>query len=221
MGLCAVFAADCALAACRVTDFSSAPLASLEEVQRLSFVQQMTQTEYDRLKQLKPGDPDYYSIIADSASRIEPRKAAREKLDGVQVVASPADLLQATPYRSAGAYAAIWASDWLSDDQLRKFVACSSNRRPGLVYAGRLADPKTFSLSFAHLTPIGIEKIRLRVVASRNIANIEDFQAFLDKLGDRDNFGACAAQRGAVRVCSARWHDNVFLLGRHARRQSR
>jgi hypothetical protein len=202
---CALLSAPAAVASCRVSDFASRPLASLNEVQRLSFVRQMTQTEYDRLKRVASGDANYYSIIANSANRAETKQAAQTKLDSLHM-------------QNSDDYAAIWASDFLDDEQSRNFVTCSSNRRPGIVFAGRLASPNTFNLSFAHLTPIGVEKIRLRVVASHNIANIDQFEAFLEQLGEKDNYAAqtfpltlSKPNERAVVIVRAGWETPLFI----------
>jgi len=200
-----LLAAPGAMASCRVSDFTTRPLSSLNEVQRLSFVRQMTQAEYDWLKRSPSGDANYEPLIVQSADRASARKAAQAKLDGLHMP-------------NVNDYATIWASDALDDEQLRNFVACSSNRRPGIVFAGRSAGPATFSLSFAHLTPIGIEKIRLRLVASRNIANIDQFEAFLDKLGEKDQYAAqtfpltlSRPSEGAVVVLRAGWETPLFV----------
>jgi hypothetical protein len=67
---------------------------------------------------------------------------------------------------------------------------CTSQRQPGLTVAGRSETPSSFHLTFTHITPIGIEKITTRVVASYNLANIRDLEAVLAKLGPRDNYTA-------------------------------
>ena len=201
----AALAAPIAMAACRVTDFTPRTLSSLNEIQRLSFVRQMTQTEYDRLKQATAGNANQYSIIANSASRVEASKAAQAKLDSLHL-------------QNSDDYATIWASDFLDDESLRALVTCSSNRRPGIVFAGRLAGPDSFSLSFAHLTPVGVEKIRLRVVASHNIANLDQFESFLDQLGEKDNYAAqtfavalSRQNQRAVIVMRAGWETPLFI----------
>jgi hypothetical protein len=86
------------------------------------------------------------------------------------------------------------------------------------VFAGRRDGPSNFNLSFAHLTPIGIEKIRIRVVASRNVANEGEFEAFLDRLGERDNYVAqtfpltlAKADEPAVLVLRAGWETPLFV----------
>jgi hypothetical protein len=201
-GLAAVNAAR---ATCRVSDFTTTPLSSLKEIERLSFVRQMTQTEYDKLKHANKGDPSYYSFIADSATRAQAKLAAQKALDGLHM-------------QNTDDYASIWASDFLTDEQQRDFITCSSHRRPGIVFAGRLAKPDTFNLSFAHLTPVGIEKIRLQVIASRNISNIGQFEAFLTGLGEKDNYTAetfplMLANPGerAVLVLRAGWETPLFI----------
>jgi len=205
IAICVLLSAPAAMAACRVSDFTQRPLSSLNEIQRLSFVRQMTQTEYDKLKRTASGDANYDPIITSSASRAEANQAAQTKLESLRI-------------RNVDDYAMIWASDFLDDAQLRKFITCSSGRRPGIVFAGRLANPNTFNLSFAHLTPIGIEKIVLRVVASRNIANIAQFEAFLAQLGEKDNYAAQThpltlsnRNEPAVLVMRAGWETPLFI----------
>lgn len=166
-----------AMAACRVTDYTDRTLTSLNEVERLSFVNQMTQTEYTRLKAAAPGSPNYYALIANSANIIEARQAARAKIASLKI-------------ENSDYYMKIWASDFLTDDQLRRWTSCTSNRRPGVTYGGRPDGPAKFNLTFTHLTPVGVEKITIRPVASRNIANIAEFEAFLTNLGEHDNFVA-------------------------------
>lgn len=169
--------APAAMAACRVTDFTARPLTSLNEIQRLSFVSQMTQTEYIRLKQAAPSDPNHYSLIVNSANLIEAKQAARTKIGSLNI-------------ENSDYYMKIWASDFLTDEKLREFTTCSSNRRPGVIYAGRPDGVDKFNLTFAHLTPVGVEKIKVRLVASHNIANIADFEAFLTNMGEQNNFFA-------------------------------
>lgn len=164
-------------AACRVTDFTDRTLSSLNEIQRLSFASQMTQTEFTRLKAVAPGSPNHYALIADSANVMEAKQAARAKIASLKI-------------ENSDYYMKIWASDFLTDEKLREFTSCSSNRRPGVTYAGRPDGPGGFNLTFTHLTPVGVEKITIRPVASRNIANIAEFEAFLASLGEKDNFTA-------------------------------
>jgi hypothetical protein len=205
LALTALATATDVQAACRVSDHLTRPLSSLGEVQRLSFVRQMTDTEYDRLKRAAPGSGDYEPLIAASASRPAAQQAAQAKLDAAHIL-------------NSDDYANIWASDFLDDAALRELVACSSMRRPGIIFAGRPDGPGTFNLSFAHLTPIGIEKIRIRVVASRNVANIADFEAFLNGLGEQDNFKAqtfaltrVRPEEQAVLVLRAGWETPLFI----------
>lgn len=169
--------APAAFAACRVTDFTDKSLSSLNEIQRLSFASQMTQTEYAKLKQAGPGDPNHYSLITNSANLIDVKQAARAKIGSLDI-------------ENSDYYTKIWASDFLTDEKLREFTTCSSNRRPGVVYAGRPDGAGKFNLTFAHLTPVGVEKIKVRLVASHNIANIDEFEAFLTGLGEQNNFFA-------------------------------
>ena len=173
-----VLAAPLAMAsACRVTDFTERTLASLSEVQRLSFVVEMTPTEYARLKAAAPGSANYYELIGKSATALEARQAARSKLESLRV-------------ENIDDYRRFWASDYLTDEQLRKLADCESSRQPGLAVYGRSEDPSTFHLTYVHITPIGIEKILTRVVASANIANLAELEAALAELGPRDNYTA-------------------------------
>jgi hypothetical protein len=55
---------------------------------------------------------------------------------------------------------------------------------------GRSVDPSTFNLTYVHVTPIGIEKITTRVLASGNIANSREFESSLEQLGPQDNYTA-------------------------------
>jgi hypothetical protein len=189
LAIWAWLSAPAAMASCRVSDLRSLQLSSL----------------YDRLKQAAPGEANYYSVIANSANRAEARQTAQTKLDSLHL-------------QNSDDYATIWASDFLDDEQSRNFVTCSSNRRPGIVFAGRLSSQNTFNLSFAHLTPIGVEKIRLRLVASHNIANIDQFETFLEQLGEKDNYTAqtfaltlSKPNQRAVVIVRAGWETPLFI----------
>jgi hypothetical protein len=191
--------------ACRVTDFTDRSMNSLNEVQRLSFVIQMTRTEYDRLKAAASDSANYYDLIAKSPSLIEARQAAQTKLEGLQV-------------QNIDEYRKVWASDFLSDEQLQKLADCESSRQPGLALYGRSQDPSTFHLTYVHITPIGIEKIATRIVASANIANISDLEASLAELGPRDNYTArmfplrlSDPAKPAVLVLRAGWETPRFV----------
>lgn len=161
--------------ACRVTDFSDKPLASLSEVQRLSFAVQMTRTEYDRLRAAQPGNPNYYELIARSESLPAARQAARDRLYSLKL-------------DNVMDYAVFWSHDWLTDEAIRKFADCESGRQPGLAIYGRPESPGEFHLTYVHITPIGIEKITTRVIASDNVANIDQLKADLAALGPKDNY---------------------------------
>ena len=160
---------------CRVTDFSDRPLSSLNEVERLSFAVQMTRTEYDRLKAAQPGSPNYYELIAKSDSLPAARQAARDRLYSLKL-------------DNVMEYAVFWAHDWLSDEAIRKYADCESGRQPGLTLYGRSENPGEFHLTYVHVTPIGIEKITTRVIASDNVANIDQLKADLATLGPQDNY---------------------------------
>src|SRR5262245_59807644 len=97
-----------AIAACRVTDFTSRTLASLNEAQRLSFISQMTETEFDKLRASPPGSANHHDLVAKSASVAEARRAARSKVAGLGV-------------ENIDDYRLIWASDFLTDEELRRF----------------------------------------------------------------------------------------------------
>jgi hypothetical protein len=195
------------MASCRVTDFSDRPLSSLNDVERLSFIRQMTRTEYDHLKAAAPGSPNYVPLIANSASYSDARQAAETKLFSLQ-----------TQMQNVEDFANVWRSDFLTQDKLREFVTCTSNRQPGIVAAGRYETPNTFNLSFAHLTPIGIEKIRIHLVATQNVANADQLQTFLDGLGEKDNYTVQSIPltlskpgERAVVVVRAGWETPLFI----------
>jgi hypothetical protein len=164
-------------AACRVTDFSDKPLSTLSEVQRLSFVLKMTRTEYDRLKAKPQDDANHYALLASSTTLPEARAAAQAKLDSLKL-------------DNVDEYAKVWWHDYLSDGQIRKLADCESARQPGLALYGRSENPGQFHLTYVHITPIGIEKITTKVVASSNIANIAELEADLVALGPQDNYTA-------------------------------
>jgi hypothetical protein len=192
-------------ASCRVTDFTDRTLSSLNEAERLSFVSQMTQTEFDKLHAAPADGANYDPIIAASASVTEARQAALAKFAGLGV-------------ENIDDYRRIWASDYLTDEQLQRYTNCTSGRQPGLTVAGRSESPANFHLTFTHVTPIGVEKITTRLVASYNIANIKEFESFLTALGPRDNYTAqtFALQledptKRAVLVMRAGWETPKFV----------
>jgi hypothetical protein len=194
-----------ALATCRVTDFTDQPLASLNEMQRLSFVSQLERTEFDRLKPKPQGDPNHDPIIAAAASAVDARKAAWAKLDSLKI-------------DNIDDYRRVWRSDFLTDEGLRKYTDCITARAPGLVLAGRPEGPALFHLTYSHLTPIGVEKIATRVIATYNIANVGELEASLDELGMQDNYKARTLPlrivdpaKRAVVVMRAGWETPVFL----------
>ena len=165
--------------ACRITDHTDKPLSALNGVQRLSFLTEMTPTEFQKIKAARPGDPNYDEIVARSATAPDARRAAREKLVSLKV-------------DNVEGYRQIWATDYLSDEQMKRFADCVSGRYPGLTVMGRPVDPSRFNLTYVHVTPIGIEKIVTRVLASGNVANIKQFEASLAELGPQDNYTARA-----------------------------
>ena len=197
--------APAAMAACRVTDFTDKPLSALNEVQRLSFTGQMLRTEYERLRAAKPGDPNHYALIANSTSHAAAKQAAIARL-------------QATMIENIDDYRAIWASDFLTDEGQRKFTDCVTSRQPGLAVAARSEAPGLVHMSFSHLTPIGIEKIAIKLVATRNVANADEFEAFLGNMGFKDNFSAVTfpvrlidPSKRAVIVMRAGWETPKFV----------
>lgn len=162
---------------CRVTDFTDKPVSALSEVQRLAVVTEMTRTEYDRIKAATPDSPNYYKLVANSANITDARKAAYAQLATLK-------LDHVDEYRQ------VWASDFLTDEQLQKYTNCISQRQPGLTVAGRFETPKQFNLTYTHLTPIGIEKIHTQLIASYNIANADALEAAFNELGPQDNYAA-------------------------------
>lgn len=204
---CALGAAGAAQASpCRVTDFTDKPISSLSEVQRLSIVSEMTRTEYDRIKAAPAGSPGYYGLIAESANISAARKAAFDRLATMK-------LDHVDDYRF------IWASDFLNDEQMRKYAMCISTRQPGLLAIGRREDANTFNLTYVHMTPIGIEKIRTQLIASYNVANAGDLEAAFAELGPQDNYAARTfalklqdPSKRAVLVLRAGWESPRFVF---------
>jgi len=191
--------------ACRVTDFTDRTLASLNEMQRLSLVTEMTRTEYDRLKAAAPGTPNHYALLASSASLPEARAAARDRLESLRL-------------DNVDEYRKVWAQDFLTDEGIRKLADCESGRQPGLALYGRPDGAGGFHLTYVHITPIGIEKITTKVVASANIANIADLEADMAALGPRDNYTARTVAlkiadpaKPAVLVLRGGWETPKFL----------
>lgn len=162
---------------CRVTDFTDQPLSSLHEVERLSFVTEMTNTEYDRLKAERQGAPNYYPLIAESKNIRDARQSAMAKLNALNI-------------KNIDGYRKTWAIDFLSDEQQRKFLDCMSQREPGLMVAGRSVSPSQFNLTFTHMTPVGIRKIETELVATNNIANASALEKYLRDIGPQDNYPA-------------------------------
>lgn len=201
----ALLAASPAFATCRVTDFTDLPLSSLNDMQRLSFVSQLERTEFDRLKAKPQGDPNHDATIAAAASATDARKAAWARLEALKM-------------DNIADYRQVWRSDFLTDEQLRKYTDCITARQPGLVMAGRSEGPGLFHLTFSHLTPIGIEKIPTRLIASHNVANVAELEAYLAELGWQDNYKArtfpiriADPTKRAVLVMRAGWETPVFL----------
>jgi len=203
--LAMVCSSQVAMASCRVTDFATKPLSALNEVEQLSFASQMTQTEFDKLHALTAGNDNYIQLVGSSTSVVDARQAARAKLEGLHV-------------DNIDDYRRIWRSDFLTDEQLRHYADCTSQRQPGLTVAGRSESPSEFHLIYTHITPIGIEKITTRVVASYNITNIKELVAALSKLGPQDNYTAQTFAlkledpgKPAVLVMRAGWETPKFI----------
>jgi hypothetical protein len=191
---------------CRVTDFSDKTLSQLNGVQRLAVISEMTRTEYDRFKAAKPGDPNYFDLVATSTSISAARAAAFAKFATLK-------LDHVDDYRQ------IWASDFLTDQQLRDYLNCGSRRQPGLMVAGRFETPDQFNLTYVHMTPIGIEKITTQLIASYNIANVDELEAAFRELGPQDNYAARTVSlriadptRRAVLVLRAGWESPRFVF---------
>lgn len=191
--------------ACRVTDFTDRSLASLHEVERLALVTEMTRTEYDRLKAAAPGTANHYPLLANSASLPEARAAARERFESLHL-------------DNVDEYRKVWGVDFLGDEAMRKLADCESGRQPGLALYGRPGAPGMFHLTYVHITPIGIEKITTKVIASANIANIADLEADMAALGPRDNYTARTValkiadpSKPAVLVLRGGWETPKFL----------
>jgi hypothetical protein len=163
--------------ACRITDYTDKTLAALNGVQRLAFLSEITPTEFQKIKAASAGEPNYSEIVAKSATAVDARRVAREKLQSLKL-------------DNVEGYRQIWATDFLSDEQILHFADCVSGRYPGLTVVGRPVDATHFNLTYVHVTPIGIEKITTQVLASGNIANIKQFETSLAELGPRDNYPA-------------------------------
>jgi len=181
-GLCHAFlffasASAASASACRITDYTDKSLAELNGMEQLAFLTEMTPSEFANIKAAAPGDPNYSEIVANSETAAAARNAAHDKLISLKV-------------DNIAGYRSIWATDYLTDEQMRRFADCVSGRYPGLTVMGRSVDPSTFNLTFVHVTPIGIEKITTRLLASGNIANAGEFEASLAELGAQDNYPA-------------------------------
>ena len=194
-----------ATAACRVSDFTDRTLTSLNPMQRLAFASQMLETEFERLRAEPPGSPNHDALIAGAGSFVEARQTALSRLESLEL-------------ENIDGLRHIWASDFLSDEELRSFTDCVSARQPGITFAGRPASPGRFHLTLSHRTPIGIEKISIRLVASYNVANADEFEALLDGLGKWDNFTARTyalerrdPDKRAVVVLRAGWETPQFV----------
>jgi hypothetical protein len=190
---------------CRVTDYTDKPLSALSEVERLAIVTEMTRTEYMKFKAAAPGSPNYFPLVADSANITAAREAARAKFATLKL-------------DNVDDYRQVWASDFLTDDELRKYTNCITQRQPGLVVAGRFETPTMFHMTYSHITPIGIEKIATTLVASYNIANSAALEASLNELGMQDNYAArtfpvqiADPTKRAVLVIRAGWETPRFL----------
>lgn len=198
--------AGTAHAACRVTDFTDRPLSSLSEVQRLSFISQMTQSEFTRLKAEQPGSANHHALLAGSANLGEAQAAARAKIESLGL-------------DNTEELRRLWATDYLDDEQMRRFADCVSSRQPGLLTLGRREGADRFHLTYAHITPIGIQKIATRLIASYNIANVDELEQSLATLGMQDNYVArtfalriADPARRAVVVLRAGWETPRYVV---------
>jgi hypothetical protein len=206
LGAAMLLAAPAAHAtACRITDFSDRTLSSLSERQRLSFLTEMSPTEFTRIKASAPGSPNYDAIVAASANAREARDAARSKLEAFGM-------------ENFDNYRMLSASDWLTDKGLQDLGNCISSRQPGLLVLGRAENPSEFHITLTHLTPIGIEKIRTQLVATYNIANVPEFEQFLLSIGNKDNYKATTfplkiadPKKRAVVILRGGWETPVSL----------
>jgi hypothetical protein len=137
----------------------------------------------------KTGERLRMAGIRDRSRRLFMRSAAVGVAVAVLLSARARDRAQARidalGIENSRHYQKVWASDFLTDDQLKRFITCISEQRPGLWIAGRPEATGVFRMVFAHDLPVGVEKITLRVVAHDNIANIDEFKAYLKGLGER------------------------------------
>jgi hypothetical protein len=205
--LLALMAAGSAAASpCRVTDFTDKPLSALSEVQRLAVVTEMTRTEYERFKAAAPGSPNHFQLVSDAANITAARDAAQTRFASLK-------LDHVDNYRQ------IWGGDFLTDEGLRKYADCITQRQPGLVALGRMENPTTFHLTWSHITPIGIEKITTQLIASYNITNAAELEAAFAELGPQDNYSArtfplriADPTKRAVLVLRAGWESPRFVF---------
>jgi hypothetical protein len=173
----AIWSNSAIASACRITDYTDKPLSALNGAERLSFLSELTPTEFQKIKAAAPGDPNYSQIVARSDTAAAVRNTARD-----QLISQKIDNVEG--------YRQIWATDFLSDEQMRHFADCVSGRYPGLTVMGRAVDPSHFNLTYVHVTPIGIEKITTRILASGNVANVKELEESLAELGPQDNYTA-------------------------------
>src|SRR5206468_3315464 len=116
-----------------------------------------------------------YPLILQSPSVADARQRAQARIDALRI-------------ENGSQYQKVWAVDALTTEQLKRYIVCSSEQRPGLFLAARPQAPGAFDLVFAHYLPVGVEKITLKVVAADNIANIAELKALLRQLGEKDYF---------------------------------
>ncbi len=176
-GVLALLAAPHAMAACRLSDFTSRGLASLVEVERLAFVTQMTRTEFAKFQALKPGDPNYYPLVAGSANLLQAKQRAQTAIDALGMP-------------QGAEYAKFWASNLLDDKGLKDFTLCVAAQNVGLWMRARESKPGAINMMFAHTRPVGVGPYPVTVVASENIKNTAQLTGFLKKLGPKDQYFA-------------------------------
>lgn len=191
--------------ACRITDFTDRPLSSLSDNQRIAFLTEMTPIEYQRIKAAPQGSPNYDRMVSVSTNISAARALAYAKLASLNI-------------ENVDDYRKVWASDYLTDKGLQDLGNCISSRQPGLLVLGRAESPSQFHVTLTHLTPIGIEKITTKLVASNNIANVADLETFLAGIGTKDNYKAVTfplriadPTKRAVVILRAGWETPVSL----------
>lgn len=171
----ALLPATSAFAACRLSDFTTRSLSSLSEIERLSFVTQMTRTEFSKFHALGPNDPNHYALITASANALQARQRAQAAIAALGMEHGPE-------------YAKFWTSNLLDDKALKDYTMCVAQQNVGLWMRARTARTGVVNMVFAHTRPVGVGPYPIVVTGSQNIRNIPQLTRMLQQLGPRDQF---------------------------------